>query len=611
MTVQSPLDQQNQADSIETLLALRRFDGEPAEFWPCLIKAMATTFQAQAGVLVTEQEKGWVIHGPWLGKRTGNLSPALRERILSFAPLLVNADRPQINEDGSGVLVGASFPVPEGQPRALVVLIQVEVSAGTQAFCDQFHWLADIPATYAESLNPSTPGQLGHELLHPYEIALDLNQGERFQQVAMALCNEMATRFNCDQVSLGWWQKERIQLQASSHIERFDAKMELVQELETAMEEALDQDREIVLPLPGDDKAVVREHQHLASVLGMSHLLSLPLRWQGQAVAVVTCVRHNAAFTEQEIAAMRMALDLVSQRLTDLQHKDRWFVARWWDALAEQGKKLLGPEHTLAKLSTVISLILVAILTFGSVTYRVEAPFILRTEQVSYQPAPFDGYVDQVMVKVGDQVVQGGALLRLDTEELRIRESSALADLARYAREEEKARAAREFAEMQIAAVLKDQAQARLDEVRYFLGQAVLTAPFSGVVVEGELKKMLGAPVNRGEVLLKVASLDGLYLELDLDERDAHEVQKGLTGEMAFISQPDTLYNISVQRIEPQAVAKAGGNVFLVRAQAEGSPEQWWRPGMSGVAKIEVGERNLWWIMTHRTVAYLRMLLWW
>jgi hypothetical protein len=44
---------------------------------------------------------------------------------------------------------------------------------------------------------------------------------------------------------------------------------------------------------------------------------------------------------------------------------------------------------------------------------------------------------------------------------------------------------------------------------------------------------------------------------------------------------------------------------------AAGSPEEWWRPGMTGICKINAGDRSLLWILTHRTVEFLRMALWW
>ena len=39
--------------------------------------------------------------------------------------------------------------------------------------------------------------------------------------------------------------------------------------------------------------------------------------------------------------------------------------------------------------------------------------------------------------------------------------------------------------------------------------------------------------------------------------------------------------------------------------------EPWWRPGMSGSARIDAGERQVAWILTHRIVDTIRLWLWW
>ena len=39
--------------------------------------------------------------------------------------------------------------------------------------------------------------------------------------------------------------------------------------------------------------------------------------------------------------------------------------------------------------------------------------------------------------------------------------------------------------------------------------------------------------------------------------------------------------------------------------------EPWWRPGMSGLAQIDAGDRPILWIWTHRLVDRLRMWWWW
>jgi hypothetical protein len=65
----------------------------------------------------------------------------------------------------------------------------------------------------------------------------------------------------------------------------------------------------------------------------------------------------------------------------------------------------------------------------------------------------------------------------------------------------------------------------------------------------------------------------------------------------------------SVVKVTPVATAQDGRNFFRVEARLERAPPRL-RPGMEGVGKIEVGERRLWWILTHSFTDWLRLTLW-
>jgi hypothetical protein len=82
-------------------------------------------------------------------------------------------------------------------------------------------------------------------------------------------------------------------------------------------------------------------------------------------------------------------------------------------------------------------------------------------------------------------------------------------------------------------------------------------------------------------------------------------------GEIAFVTQPKLKFPVTIQTLEPAAVTKKGGNVFLVRLKPDHGAESWWRPGMTGLCKLSTDKRTLFWILTHRTVDFLRMKLWW
>jgi hypothetical protein len=130
-------------------------------------------------------------------------------------------------------------------------------------------------------------------------------------------------------------------------------------------------------------------------------------------------------------------------------------------------------------------------------------------------------------------------------------------------------------------------------------------------VVEGDLRERISAPVKQGDALYKVARTETLYAEAEVNERDVHEILSRSSGEIAFVSQPKLKYKVRIVRVEPAALPKKDVNVFLVRLTFEAGPQTWWRPGMSGLCKIDVEKRTLFWILTHRTVDFLRMKLWW
>ena len=149
-----------------------------------------------------------------------------------------------------------------------------------------------------------------------------------------------------------------------------------------------------------------------------------------------------------------------------------------------------------------------------------------------------------------------------------------------------------------------------------------LPAPFDGYVAEaftrpgdavreGDLNDKIGYPVTRGQALLKISKITGMYAKIMLPERLIPHLAPGLTGEAVFPSRPEAKHAFIVEEIEPMAVADEGGNFFVVRGRfAEGTPPAWWRPGMSGQARIQAGTRSLLWIVTNRAIDFLRMLLW-
>ena len=442
-------------------------------------------------------------------------------------------------------------------------------------------------------------------------LTILLNEEERFLSAVMTLCNELASRFQFMRVSLGFVEGKYVRIQGLSHIENFEPKMGAIQELESAMEEALDQNEEIVLPSPVDQwKAVVRSHESYSHKYGSENIVSFPLRVKEEPVAVLTC-ESASPFTTDEIRCLRMICDQVVRRLFDLKQSDRWFGARLSGWIRNKLSIVFGVEHTFAKLMTLIVSGLICFIVFGQYDYRIKSPFILKTDSLAYIQAPFDGYISKVDVKIGDIVEKGDFLLELDTRDLRLKEAEIVADIHQFSRAEEKARSNDQLADMKIAQARLKRSQLELQRVQYFLEQAKVKAPFSGIVVQGERQKLLGAPVRQGDLMYKIAEMKKYYIQLDVDEQDIQEILINQSGKIAFLSRPETTFSIKITQISYTALVKEKKNIFEVRAILDGAPQGWWRPGMSGVGKIDIEERPIIWILTHRTIDFFRLYFWW
>ena len=601
---------------------LRRFSGPPAEFWPSLISSLAQLVGAQRGILVVGQpafpDKLRKL-ADW--SRTGQANPA----IIAFQKALQRL-AVQTMESGQSSEVLADGTLPESSQMAVGIRLRIQggsdqcvalflvpdtTAAQVQEGLFRLGLVTDIPLDY----QAQRAGQQSQVASDKFTSVLDVlslvNAEKRFLGALMALTNGLAAQFQCERVSIGWLEGGYIRLKSISRTERFDPKMLAVQALEKAMEEALDQDQEILWPAVEDSKLITRDHAALAKELSVSHMVSVPIRLEGRGVAVLTCERQEGAFSEVTVQQLRLLGDQVARRLADLHRDDRWFGARWAYALREQASKWVGPEHVWPKVAAILGAVFLLASLLPIYPYRVEGNFILRSEELSFITAPFEAYIQTVSVRPGDVVTNGSPLVKFHTEQLDLEESAAIADQTRYQREAEKARASRNLAEMRIAQAQADQAAARLGLVRHRLSQSTLRAPFNGVVVEGDLRQRIGAPVRQGDALYKFARIDPLYVEMEINEQDAHEILGRSKGEIAFVAQPKSKFPVLVHTVEPSAQPKKNGNIFLVRAQLTEQPQSWWRPGMSGVCKIDVEKRTLLWILTHRTVDFLRLFFWW
>jgi hypothetical protein len=233
-----------------------------------------------------------------------------------------------------GDLVAVRLETGETQ-RGTVLIVQLTQGTDATEGATRLRLLADAPLLYQLT---RALEQAKHDAGR-FAVTLDLltllNSKTHYVAAAMQMCDELAARFRCERVSLGWLERKYLRLQAISHTEKFDKKMALAGALEQTMDETLDQDEELIFPRPSTSTAVTGDHEAFAREQGVANLLSLPIRVGGDPAGVLLLERASE-FNAQEVQTLRLLCDQAARRLHDLKRHDRWFGARLSTAAREQ-----------------------------------------------------------------------------------------------------------------------------------------------------------------------------------------------------------------------------------------------------------------------------------
>jgi hypothetical protein len=598
---------------------LRQFSGQPTAFWRSYLEAGCRLTGAESGVIqIRQATTEWraIARNPQDStilaelKRAGVESAEWYERAREEVVVTTTFPGRSVGEERTLLVVDLT---PDETTTSVMGLFLMPSGGKVtrEEAVDRLRLGRDVPTSFTIGRRLARAEESVESFASVLDLLRVMDSRHRYLEAVMTLCNEAASRFRCARVSIGWLVNGDVRLQAISHTEKIEKKMRAVLALEEVMEEALDQDEEVIVPSPDGSDVVTRCHESFAEEQSADNVASLPLRLDDAAVAVLTLERATEEFDEAEMRSLRLLCDQVATRLSDLKKHDRWFGSRLWASFREKAAKLMGVENTGWKLIGLAISIALGVLIFGGSIYRIEAPFILKSDTLAQIPAAFDGYIREVHFHVGDKVEAKAPLLELDQRELLLEEGAAVAELRRHRSDALRAEAEGELAKMRSALALADQVEAKVKMAQYRLSQSRIEAPFEGVVVEGDLRERIGSPVQQGEVLLKLARLDPMYVETKVAERNIHLLAEGRVGEIAFASRPDEKFPIVVERIEPLAIPEEGGSIFLVRCRITAEDNDWWRPGMSGLCKIESERRSYLWMLTHRTVDFLRMKLWW
>ena len=633
--------------TVELIDRLSRFDGPPEAFLVNLLAVQCYIAAANGGAMLRLTAQGQVeVLAVYPQIPEGKTPPVWLAKAVEVSPQVLQAGqtllRPLRTDDE---LYGAP-------PRTHLVLVPIRGSGSVRG----------AAAFLIESSDPDTLNvcreriELTVSLLSLYEMRLTLqrrqadlarlrmsmeilsavNDHDKFQGAGMSLVNELASRFVCDRVGLGFLKNRYVHLKALSHTEKFSRKMKVVQDIESSMEECLDQDVETVFPAATDATFVNRASKELSTHHGPSAVLNLPIRRAGEPKGVLTLERPaEKPFTLDEVESLRLTCDLASARLVGLFDTDKWIGARFAGGIRKGAAAVVGPKHTWIKLVVIglVAFVLATSLIRGP--YRAEAPFTMEAVTQRMICTPFDGIIAETFVEPGDWVTKGTVLAKMETRkldqalndaEVKYSESISKKDSALSAALTAKTQAERDAkqAEANESAANARAAEREVAWLKLELDDAQIKAPYDGYILEGDLKKQTRPPKNKGDVLFSMAESKSkgapiaLQAVLEVSEEDIPEVRKLQDGygQLATTGYPDKRMNFTIARITPVAEVVEQKNIYKVRVDinnddvAKYGAAQWISPGIKGQARVYLTQKPYLQMWTQKAINWVRMKLW-
>lgn len=420
----------------------------------------------------------------------------------------------------------------------------------------------------------------------------------------------LAAGFGFDRVSVGFVVGGASQVFAVSHGAAVGPEQDINRLVAAAMDEAIDQEATIAMtPLVPGQPRITLAHAELARKTGRA-VFSVPIAYKDVFGGAVTFERSpGAPLTAQEVAICEQVTGSIGPLLLLRRDSER----SWWNHTREIVRQFLstlfGPGAVRVKLIAAVVPVACVVFLFLPLPYHVSAKARLEGSIQRAVVAPTDSFVQQVSVRPGDAVTAGQVLVEMAQQDLLLERSKWESELAQHENAYGAALAQYDRSALMLNQAKVAEARAQLDLVEMQLERSVITAPFDGIVISGDISQSVGVPVQRGQVLMVIAPRDRYRLIIEVDERDIPDVVKGAGGRLTLTAMPGDALPFSTERISPVAVTRDGQHFFEVEGKMQASDKPL-RPGLLGFAKIDAGTRPIAWSMGHRLFTWMQLLVW-
>jgi len=437
-------------------------------------------------------------------------------------------------------------------------------------------------------------------------------ENPNYQAAATDLSTNLATKLQCEQVCIGLAKRKRLNVSAMSHSARWDKRTNLVQLINAAMDESCDQETTIVFPVPAKDakKKFATAHKKLSDANNSATVCTVPLANEGVVTGAITLERSSAnRFQPSSIQLLELVAVIAGPLLEMKRLEERWIGSKLWESFFGMFGKIVGPGHFKTKLYFLCFSGLIILSYFATGIHHVTADSVLEGRIQRTISASADGFIASSFVRAGDSVSANQVMAKLDDKDLTLSKMKLKNQKNQLEHEYQDALVQHERVKISVLSIKINQIDTELNLINEQLDRLQAIAPFDAYIIEGDLTQALGMSVKRGDVMFKIAPLNEYRVILSVNEEDISFVKESQLGKLTLTGLPNKFFNIKVEKITPISIAKDGQNIFQVEAMLYASDSQL-RPNMKGVSKIEIGERKLIWIWTHKLVDWFIIKSW-
>lgn len=443
------------------------------------------------------------------------------------------------------------------------------------------------------------------------ELQASFLSHNKLKPAATAFATEMTLKLGLERVSIGISERHQTQVKAISHSADVESKHEVNRRIASAMDEAISQSAVIVHPeIAGNQPRLMLAHAAL--VRGTNNqVCTIPLINHHDIFGAITIERTSSAlFRKNEIQAFQNIAALLGPIIFLKWHEDRPWYQRIRQDCGAWLRGYFANSGLAFKLGMYALTAAFFALLFIPIQYHVSAPARLEGSIQRALVAPENGYLQHAYARPGDKVKAQQVLVELADEELLLDIRRWESELAQHENTYSAALAQSDRVQMVVNESKAQEAKTQLALAQQRLSRSRIVAPFDGTIIKGDLKQLLGAPVQRGDTLLTIAPTNSFRLIVEVDERDISKVKLNQEGKIALISLPGTALPFRVLRITPAATNKEERNFFEVECVLDKNSDVALRPGLEGVAKIKAGKRPLIWTLSHRLIDWAKITLW-